>query len=135
MGLADFYLNIYIDESLSLCVNEKLNSYDEYNLFNYIKSQNEISIECYFDNFLITNKILFSVLSSFNDKGKIKLEAMKSVTEFNFQSELELFNWLYKIYEYKMDDYFKDLGFLSIPAKNYYKRRNKYRKYYKKLKY
>ena len=135
MGSADFYLNIYIDESLSLCVNEKLNSYDEYNVFNYIKSQNEISIEGYFDNFLITNKILFCVLSSFNDKGKIKLEAMKSVTEFNFQSELELFNWLYKIYEYKMDDYFKDYGFLSIPAKNYYKRRNKYRKYYKKLKY
>ena len=101
MGLADFYLNIYIDESLSLCVNEKLNSYDEYNLFNYIKSQNEIGIEGYFDNFLITNKILFSVLSSFSDKGKIKLEAMKSVTEFNFQSELELFNWLYKIYGYK----------------------------------
>lgn len=25
MGSADFYLNIYIDESLSLCVNEKLN--------------------------------------------------------------------------------------------------------------
>ena len=42
MGCADFYLNIYIDESLSLCVNEKLNSYDEYNVFNHIKSQNKI---------------------------------------------------------------------------------------------
>ena len=88
MGCADFYLNIYIDESLSLYVNEKLNSYDEYNVFNHIKSQNKIEIEGYFDNFLIINKILFSVLSSFNDKEKIKLEAMKSVTEFNFQSEL-----------------------------------------------
>ena len=77
MGCADFYLNIYIDESLSLCVNEKLNSYDEYNVFNHIKSQNKIEIEGYFDNFLIINKILFSVLSSFNDKEKIKLEAIK----------------------------------------------------------
>ena len=134
MGCADFYLNIYIDESLSLCVNEKLNLYDEYNVFNYIKSQNKIEIEGYFDNFLIINKILFSVLSSFNDKEKIKLEAMKSVTEFNFQSELELFNWLYKIYEHKMNGYFKDYGFLSIPAKKYYKRRIKLKKYYKKLK-
>lgn len=134
MGCADFYLNIYIDESLSLCVNEKLNLYDEYNVFNHIESQNKIEIEGYFDNFLIINKILFSVLSSFNDKEKIKLEAMKSVTEFNFQSELELFNWLYKIYEHKMNGYFKDYGFLSIPAKKYYKRRIKLKKYYKKLK-
>lgn len=134
MGCADFYLNIYIDESLCLCVNEKLNSYDEYNVFNHIKSQNKIEIEGYFDNILIINKILFSVLSSFNDKEKIKLEAMKSVTEFNFQSELELFNWLYKIYEQKMNGYFKDYGFLSIPAKKYYKRRIKLKKYYKKLK-
>lgn len=135
MGSADFYLNIYIDESLSLGVNEKLNLYDEYNAFNHIKSQNKIEIEGYFDNFIITNKILFSVLSSFNNKGKIKLEAMKSVIEFNFQSELELFNWLYKIYEHKMNGYFKDYGFLSIPAKKYYKRRIKLKKYYKKLKY
>ena len=134
MGCADFYLNIYIDESLSLCVNEKLNLYDEYNVFNHIESQNKIEIEGYFDNFLIINKILFSVLSSFNDKEKIKLEAMKYVTEFNFQSELELFNWLYKIYEHKMNGYFKDYGFLSIPAKKYYKRRIKLKKYYKKLK-
>lgn len=134
MGCADFYLNIYIDESLILCVNEKLNLYDEYNVFNHIESQNKIEIEGYFDNFLIINKILFSVLSSFNDKGKIKLEAMKFVTEFNFQSELELFNWLYKIYEHKMNGYFKDYGFLSIPAKKYYKRRIKLKKYYKKLK-
>ena len=134
MGCADFYLNIYIDESLILCVNEKLNLYDEYNVFNHIESQNKIEIEGYFDNILIINKILFSVLSSFNDKGKIKLEAMKFVTEFNFQSELELFNWLYKIYEHKMNGYFKDYGFLSIPAKKYYKRRIKLKKYYKKLK-
>ena len=134
MGCADFYLNIYIDESLILCVNEKLNLYDEYNVFNHIESQNKIEIKGYFDNFLIINKILFSVLSSFNDKGKIKLEAMKFVTEFNFQSELELFNWLYKIYEHKMNGYFKDYGFLSIPAKKYYKRRIKLKKYYKKLK-
>lgn len=29
-----------------------------------------------------------------------------------------MFNWLFNIYETKMNGYFKDYGFLSIPAKN-----------------
>ena len=33
-----------------------------------------------------------------------------------------------------MNGYFKDYGFLSIPAKDYYKKRIKLKKYYQKLK-
>lgn len=54
--------------------------------------------------------------------------------KFNFNSELELFNWLYKIYDSKLDDYFKSLGFISAPAKDYYRKRNRLKKFYKTLK-
>lgn len=135
MGCADFYLNIYSDNNLVIKICEKLSYYDEFNVFNYLKNENKIEIEGYFDNFLITNKILFSVLSSFNvDQDKIVIETMKKNKNFNFNSELEMFNWLFNIYETKMNGYFKDYGFLSIPAKKYYKRRIKLKKYYKKLK-
>lgn len=66
MGCADFYLNIYSDNNLVIKICEKLSYYDKFNVFNYLKNENKIEIEGYFDNFLITNKILFSVLSSFN---------------------------------------------------------------------
>lgn len=134
MGCADFYLTIYTDNNLIVKISEKLNIYSEYNAFNYLNSANKIEIECFFDNFIITNKILFSVLSSFrNNQDKIEIEANKIIRAFNFNSELEMFNWLFDIYGSKMDGYFKDYGFLSIPAKDYYKKRNKLKKYYKKL--
>lgn len=135
MGCADFYLNIYTDDDLVVKICEKLSFYDEFNVFNYLKSENKIEIEGYFDNFLITNKIMFSVLSFFrNGQDKIEIESMKKHQDFNFNSELEMFNWLFNIYDSKINGYFKDYGFLSIPAKNYYKRRIKLKKYYKKLK-
>ncbi len=119
MGCADFYLNIYSDNNLVIKICEKLSYYDKFNVFNYLKNENKIEIEGYFDNFLITNKILFSVLSSFNiAQDKIVIETMKKNKNFNFNSELEMFNWLFNIYETKMNGYFKDYGFLSIPAKN-----------------
>jgi len=135
MGCADFYLNIYTNNNLDVKICEKLDFYDKFNVFNYLKIENKIEIECFFDNFLITNKILFSILSLFREEqDKIELETMKIKQKFNFISELDMFNWLFDIYESKMNGYFKDYGFLSIPAKDYYKKRIKLKKYYQKLK-
>lgn len=73
-------MNIYSDNNLVIKICEKLSYYNKFNVFNYLKNENKIEIEGYFDNFLITNKILFSVLSSFNiAQDKIVIETMKKI--------------------------------------------------------
>ena len=80
MGCADFYINIHTDNKLIDEIYEKLCFYDNFNVFNYFKNANKIEIEGYFDNFLIANKILYSVLSFFSDEqDKIEIETLKKV--------------------------------------------------------
>lgn len=136
MGIADFYISISANDILLDKINNQLAKYIEYNVFNYVYKNNEILVECFFDNLIITTKLLYKACSiEKEDMNQIELETgIKNVVKFNFHSELELLNWLYRIHESKLEAYFKSLGFISVSAKNYYYNRNKLKKYYKKLK-
>ncbi len=140
MGMADFYISISANDVILDKINNKLNNkliqYKEYNVFNFIYKNHKIIVECFFDNLIIIVKLLYKAcLMEQEDMHQIELETgINYNVKFNFDSELELLNWLYEIYDSKLDDYFKNLGFISVPAKYYYRNRNRLKKLYKILK-
>lgn len=136
MGMADFYISISANDVILDKINNKLIQYKEYNVFNFIYKNHKIIVECFFDNLIIIVKLLYKAcLMEQEDMHQIELETgINYNVKFNFDSELELLNWLYEIYDSKLDDYFKSLGFISVPAKDYYRNRNRLKKLYKILK-
>lgn len=133
MGSSDFYLSIKTSSDIINEIYYKMNQYKEYLIFNYVRYNDKIELECYFDNMIITSKFLYDIISSIKaNSNEIVLETIEYSQIFDFKSELQLFDWLYEIYKNKIDGYYKDLGCLIIPSKNYYKNRIKLRKHYKK---
>ena len=134
MGCADFYLNIISDKKTITNIKENLCLYEKYDVFNYVCEDERIEVEGFFDNLLISAKILFNSIASVAHNTSIVIESQKNEIRFLFNSDLELFNWLYGLYKDKIESYFCDYGCLIVPVDNYYKKRIKLKKYYKKLK-
>lgn len=130
MGCADFYISVVGKKDVLDVVNNELKKFD---YLYKISCNDKIEIEGYFDNFIITVKILYSILKNY--KNTIKIRSLRDEIIFNFTSEIEFLNWLYSLYNEKINNYYKDFGVLFIPSDDYYKRRNKFglRKYYKKV--
>lgn len=130
MGCADFYISVVGKKDVLDVVNNELKKFD---YIYKISCNDKIEIEGYFDNFIITVKVLYSILKNY--KNTIKIRSLRDEIIFNFNSEIEFLNWLYSLYNEKINNYYKVFGVLFIPSDDYYKRRNKFRlrKYYKKV--
>ena len=130
MGCADFYISVVCKKDVLDVVDNELKKFD---YLYKISCSDKIEIEGYFDNFIITVKVLYSILKNY--KNTIKIRSLRDEIIFNFNSEIEFLNWLYSLYNEKINNYYKDFGVLFIPSDDYYKRRNKFtlRKYYKKV--
>ena len=136
MGTADFYLKInYVNHN-----------YDEFetiyqlfaneSIFRILNKENELnflSVECQFDNFVTSIIIAFNNLSPFKD-NIASVETCGVVKEFIFISVEEFLEYIFSINKNKLLTYYNQMGYLGIDSKDYYKKRIKLRKYYKKLK-
>ena len=62
MGSSDFYLSIKTSNDIINEIYYKMNQYKEYLIFNYVRYNDKIELECYFDNMIITSKFLYDII-------------------------------------------------------------------------
>ena len=137
MGMADFYIKINFNDNKTQDINvifEKLVINNLYSII--IETNNEssiISIECKFDNILPTLILIFDILYEYkSDITTIESYGMKE--RFNFETIEDFIYFVLKANKNKLNAYYEELGYFSLNSKNYYKTRNKLKKYYTKIK-
>ena len=136
MGIADFYLKI----------NFFKHNYDKFesihqslaneNIFRILDNESELKfllLECKFDNLLPSIIISFNILYPIRD-NIASIETHGVVKEFVFNKVEEFLDFVFSINKNQLLSYYKQMGYLAIPSKKYYKRRSKLKKYYKVLK-
>lgn len=136
MGMADFYLKINFrkynrDEFETIYqafINESL-----FRILDKEAESNFLSLECKFDNLIPTIIIVFNNLFPFKH-NIVSIETHGVVKEFIFTNVEEFLGCVFFINKNQLLSYYKQMGYLAIDSKKYYKRRTKLKKYYKKLK-
>lgn len=136
MGIADFYLKI----------NFKSKKYDEFEaiyqsfvrekIFKILDKEfelNYISVECEFDNLIPSVIIAFSNLSPYKD-NIVSIETRGFIKEFIFTNAEEFLYFIFSVNKNQLMAYYEQMGYLAIDSEKYYEKRNKLKKYYKKLK-
>lgn len=137
MGMADFYIKINFNENKEQDINvifEKLVINDLYSTI--IEPNNDlsiISIEGKFDNIVPTLILIFDILYEYKS-DIITIESYGIKEKFNFESVEDFIYFIFKTNKKKLNAYYEELGYFSLNSKNYYKTRNKLKKYYKKIK-
>ena len=136
MGIADFYLKI----------NFKSKKYDEFEtiyqsfvrgkIFRILDKEfelNYISVECKFDNLIPSVIIAFNNLSPYKD-NIVSIETRGFIKEFIFTNVEEFVYFIFSVNKNQLMAYYEQMGYLAIDSEKYYEKRNKLKKYYKKLK-
>lgn len=137
MGMADFYIKINFNENKEQDINvifEKLVINDLYSTI--IEPNNDlsiISIEGKFDNIVPTLILIFDILYEYKS-DIITIESYGIKEKFNFESVEDFIYFIFKTNKKKLNAYYEELGYFSLNSKNYYKKRNKLKKYYTKIK-
>lgn len=137
MGIADFYIKINFNENKEQDINvifEKLVINDLYSTI--IEPNNDlsiISIEGKFDNIVPTLILIFDILYEYKS-DIITIESYGIKEKFNFESVEDFIYFIFKTNKKKLNAYYEELGYFSLNSKNYYKTRNKLKKYYTKIK-
>lgn len=135
MGMADFYLNIHIynsDNSIIENIYQHLNSTELF-LSTCEKKQDSwyISMECKFDNMLPSLMFVYDVISEYD--GKVKtIETSGVVCAFDFNDIASFVKFVFSVNINKITAYYEQMGYFSIDSRNYYKKRIRLNKYYKK---
>lgn len=135
MGMVDFYINIYIEENKDInIIFEKLSKNSLYSTILEKESKDEIiSIEGKFDNLLPTLILIFDVLKEYKSNKTI-IESYGIKEKFNYENVEDFIKYIITANKNKLIAYYTELGYFSISSNNYYKTRNKLKKYYTKLK-
>ena len=135
MGTADFYLNVYLDkmyENKLEYVTTKLKLHKIF-LFKITEKNStfEMSIYCFFDNFLPTTVIIYNIINSINT-GQICIETNGIKCDFVFKTDYEFLNFIFNAQKNRLYSYYELIGYLGMDAINYYKisKNKKYRKLY-----
>ena len=137
MGMADFYLKINFKKSncdVSETVCQSLAKEKVFRIFGRENDLSYITLECKFDNFIPSILIAFSILYPFKENIE-SFETHGTVKEFAFANDEEFLNCVFSTNKTQLLSYYRQMGYLSIDSEKYYEKRNKLRKYYKKLKW
>lgn len=135
MGMADFYIRIdysNLESSDIELLIQKFKSYEIIRILDEENSTSHLSIECKFDNFILSLIIVYDNLCRVAENIDL-IETCGIKHEFSFSERNEFVNFVFSSNESKLISYCKQLGYLSIPSKGYYQKRNKLRKYYTKM--
>lgn len=137
MGMADFYIKIIINDNKRHDINVIFEKLAINNLYSTKLEINEelsvISIEGKFDNILPTLILIFDILYEYKS-DIITIESYGIKEKFNFETVEDFIYFIFKINKNKLNAYYEELGYFSLNSKNYYKTRNKLKKYYTKIK-
>lgn len=133
MGVSDFVVTVSGDTALLQSLNSEISKYISLNAFIYRYDNEKIEFFCIIDNFFITCKILYDILSGFAYENSCLIIETKLIgREFNFKSEIEFINWIYSIHRNRILFEYSVNGAFIVPTKNYYKKKNKYKRFKKK---
>ena len=94
---------------------------------------NYISVECKFDNLIPSVIIAFNNLSPYKD-NIVSIETRCFIKEFIFTNVEEFLYFVFSFNKNQLMAYYEQMGYLAIDSEKYYEKRNKLKKYYKKLK-
>lgn len=135
--MADFYIKINFNENKEQDINVIFEKLVINNLYSaIIETNNElyvVSIEGKFDNILPTLILIFDILYEYKS-DIITIESYGMKEKFNFETVEEFIYFVLKVNKNKLNAYYEELGYFSLNSKNYYKTRNKLKKYYTKIK-
>lgn len=135
MGIANFYLKVNFNEQNILDFESVYQTFANEKIFRVLDKDfelNFLTLECQFDNLIPTIIIVFNKLSSFRN-NIASIETRGIVKGFAFDSVEEFLNYVFCSNKDKLLSYYEQMGYLAIDFDEYYERRNKLRKYYKKL--
>ena len=137
MGMADFYIKINFNKNKEQDINVIYEKLVINNLYSTITETNNelsiISIEGKYDNMLPTLILIFHILYEYKS-DIITIESYGIKEKFNFETVEDFIYFIFKINKNKLNAYYEELGYFSLNSKNYYKKRNKLKKYYTKIK-
>lgn len=136
MGIADFYLKINFKKYDYGKFETIYQSFVNESIFRILDKETELnflSLECQFDNFVPSIIIAFNNLYPFKE-NIVSIETHGITKEFAFNKVEEFLEYIFSINKNQLLAYYNQMGYLGIDAKDYYKKRIKLRKYYKKLK-
>ncbi len=137
MGMADFYIKINFNENKVQDIHGMFQKLVTNNLYStIIETNNELPIICIeakFDNMLPTLILIFENLYEYKS-DKITIETYGMKEKFDFENVEDFIYFVLKANKNKLNAYYEELGYFSLNSKNYYKTRNKLKKYYTKIK-
>lgn len=142
MGSLDFFINIKIESGdANMLLQEYKRNALYQSAFHYgiieewLHSEFNAGISSVIDNFLPANILIYRFLSQLQDtKDGFQIETLEIQRPFDFENKSDFVNFMYNIWEEKIDLAYQQFGVIVIDHKQYYKIRNKlYKKYYIKF--
>lgn len=142
MGAYDFFINIKTEKDNAYSL---LQDYNNNEIFQaafhcgipnqWVENGYNVGISAVIDSFLPANLLIFKFLSAYNRKETnfyVKTRGVERI--FDFEKQIDFLNFMYSVWEDKIDVYYKQMGGILLSHKNYYRTRNKlFKKYYIKL--
>jgi len=142
LGVWDFHINLKIGTNDANSLLKVYNSNELYqSAFHYgivvewLENEYNVGISSVIDSFLPANSLIFQFLStSSGEHPNYYIKTRDVERSFNFDRKADFINFMYNVWEDKIDAYYKQMGGLLLDHRNYYKIRNRlFKKYYKKL--
>ena len=134
--MADFYLKTNFKKRNDDDFENIYQSFINESIFRFLDKDvesNFLSLECKFDNLIPSIIIAFNNLYPFKDNID-SIETHGIIKDFIFTSVEEFLSYVFSINKNQLLSYYKQMGYLAIDSEEYYKKRIKLKKYYKKLK-
>jgi hypothetical protein len=135
MGIEDFYLKVKLQDDNMEEVEKIIKSnkvFSDYINHHIDNEDKELEMQAAKVCFFPACQIIFDLLKAVDVENHIeKVSSRRTDTAFSFESSVDFFCWMYKVWEDVLFWFHRDWGAFLINSANYYKVRNKmWKKYF-----
>jgi len=142
LGTYEFFINIKTGKDDASSLLQDYNNNEVYQaafhcgiLDQWVENGYNVGISAVIDSFLPVNLLIFKLLSAHNREDTVFYIKTRGIERiFDFEKQIDFFNFMYNVWEDKINVYYKQMGGILLSHKNYCRTRNKlFKKYYMKL--